>query len=205
MFITRASKKTEFDNYILIDDDTILINLFNPTDNRAYRHGLSKTMVVSHTKDMIILNRHDVKGDYCAFEAITLKKDLVREDTLSIVTYKYNSKKEWWETVNTVKKETQVITKTPLDIFKEDYNGSFGLIETEEEFNQYLTSSLEWETWCRVKLFNKMKELGLGEGFITHFADLIDCDLKKYHAMIDLANEVKDKDVLMYLYTYKFG
>ena len=49
-----------------------------------------------------------------------------------------------------------------------------------------------------------MKELGLCDGFINNFADLIGNDLNKYHAMIDLASEVKDRDTLMYLYTYKF-
>jgi hypothetical protein len=67
-----------------------------------------------------------------------------------------------------------------------------------------MSSTLDCNTWCRKKVYNKIKELGLGDGFINQFADLIGNDLDKYHAMIDLANEVTDKDTLMYLYTYKF-
>ena len=50
-----------------------------------------------------------------------------------------------------------------------------------------------------------MKELNLGNGFITDFADLIGNDRDKYHTMVDLASEVKDLDILMYLLVYKFG
>lgn len=91
------------------------------------------------------------------------------------------------------------------EYFKRYYDSKYKLIETEDELNEYLESKLSCDDWCRLKLVKKMKEIELGDGFINGFADLIGNDLDKYHQMIDLANECSDKDILMYLFTFKFG
>lgn len=92
---------------------------------------------------------------------------------------------------------------TPLDLFKE--KGFYKLIENETEFNEYMSSDVSCNDWCRIKLVKKMKEMGLGVGFINAFADLIGNDLERYKIMIELANECKDKDILMYMLTQKFN
>lgn len=139
-------------------------------------------------------------------EAIDKKENLITFKTRILKTYKYNDVWEHWSCdAKEVFKPEIVSIKTPLELFNEIYKTKYKLIESEEEFGEYLSSVLDCDTWCRKKLYNKMKELGLGDGFINQFADLVGNDLDKYYAMIDLANEVSDKDTLMYLYTYKFG
>lgn len=123
--------------------------------------------------------------------------------TDEILYYKFEAIDEWRRSEHKNISKELISTKTPLENFKE--METYKLIETEEEFKEYLESKLNADDWCRKKLVTKMKELQLGSGFINAFADLIGNHLEKYHQMIDLASEVGDKDVLMYLYTYKFG
>lgn len=96
-----------------------------------------------------------------------------------------------------------VKTLTSLECFKE--LGTIGLIEKEEECIEYLNSKLSFYDWCNKKLFNKMKELQLGNGFIGTFSDLIGTDLERYKAMCDLAKECESNDLLMFLFVKKFG
>ncbi|MBM6798823.1 hypothetical protein H7U28_08370, partial [Coprobacillus cateniformis] len=60
------------------------------------------------------------------------------------------------------------------------------------------------DAWCQKKLVEKMLELGLGSGFISSFSELIGNDIEKYYQMIHLAEEVENKDILMYLFANLF-
>lgn len=174
---------------------------------------ISKTDVVSHTENSIVFKDwrryNNFKSDYIILdncESIERKENFIGYKETQIKTYEYSVEDKCWKMTRMDVVGTEVVCeKTPLIIFKENWKSKYKLIETEEELNEYLSSTLDCNTWCRMKLYNKMKELGLGDGFINSFADLIGNNLEKYHAMIDLANEVSDKDTLMYLYTYKFG
>lgn len=185
--------------------------LWSPIENDTV---ISASSVVAHTENSIICknykkyyNFQHAYSDFPVFsESIEQKKNLIRYLKTSIVTYEYDNKNEIWNLINIDCAFSEVMSdKTPLDVFKTHYKSNYKLIETEEELNEYLASTLDCNTWCRRKLYNKMKELGLCNGFINQFADLIGNDLTKYHAMIELAEEISDKDTLMYLYTYKFG
>ena len=92
-----------------------------------------------------------------------------------------------------------------MGVFINKFDCEYKLIESKLEFKEYMESSLSCDDWCRLKLIKKMKEIGLGNGFINAFSNLIGNDLTKYHQMIDLADECDDKDILMYMFTYKFG
>lgn len=170
---------------------------------------IPKSSIITHTNDTIIFKDYETSYNYnMAYKSIENKEIFIEYKNTYIKTYTYTKKfhcDEWyWKQTGRKLENREIISKkTPLEIFKE-YNSKYKLIETEEELNKYLSSTLDCDTWCRMKLYNKMKELGLGDGFINNFADLVGNDLDKYHAMIDLANEVTDKDTLMYLYTYKF-
>lgn len=180
--------------------------------------SIPKSSIISHTKNNIVFkdyvkryNHQDetiwgsgrIFVDYA--RTIESKENLIEYKDTYIKTYEYVSEDKCWSLVKADVIGTEVVSeKTLLNIFKEEYESKYKLIETEEEFNDYLSSTLDCNTWCRKKLYDKMKELGLGDGFINQFADLVGNDLNKYHAMIDLANETTDKDTLMYLYTYKF-
>lgn len=178
---------------------------------------ISKSSIVSHTKNSIVFKdyRHyfNFESSYMGYvfsgdiyKSIENKKNYIEYKETQLKTYEYFKEDKCWKLTNTDVIGIEVVSeKTPLEIFKENYELKYKLIETEEEFNDYLSSTLDCNTWCRKKLYNKMKELGLGDGFINQFADLVGNDLDKYYAMIDLAGEVSDKDTLMYLYTYKFG
>lgn len=100
-------------------------------------------------------------------------------------------------------KEETGNTKTCMDVFKE--LGSYKLIETEAEFEDYLNSNVSSDDWCMHKLAKTMLSLNFGQGFINGFADLIGNDLQRYHEMIDLSKECKSRDILMYLLVKKYG
>lgn len=186
---------------------------------RTYKEDIiiPKSSIVSHTENSIIFKdyRCYYNFQYCygdnhywrdTSKSIENKKDFIEYKETQLKTYEYAEEDYCWKLKNTEVIGTEIVNKTaPLDIFKEEYNSKYKLLETEEEFNEYMASMLDCDTWCRKKLYNKMRELGLGDGFINQFADLVGNDLNKYYAMIDLASEVTDKDTLMYLYTYKFG
>lgn len=174
---------------------------------------IPKSSIVSHTENSIVFkyyryyfNFESEYFNYSAYKSIENKENLIKYKETQIKTYEYFREDECWKHTKTDIVGTEKVSeRTPIEIFEKEYKSKYCLIESEDELNEYLSSTLDCNTWCRMKLYNKMKELGLGDGFINSFADLVGNDLNKYHAMIDLASEVSDKDTLMYLYTYKFG
>lgn len=174
---------------------------------------IPKSDIVYHTENSIVFKdyRHYFNFEseyfnYVAYKSIENKDNLIEYKETQIKTYEYFKEDKCWRHTKTDIVGTEKVSeRTPTEIFRKDCKSKYCLIENEDELNDYLSSTLDCNTWCRMKLYNKMKELGLGDGFINSFADLVGNDLNKYHAMIDLANEVTDKDTLMYLYTYKFS
>lgn len=151
-------------------------------------------------------------GNYAAIEEKTNYKEF---EFKNVKQFYLNSDRYWFcfnsnifiDTDSDKKRisDTPIKTLTPLEYFKQYHDSKYKLIETEDELSEYLESKLSCDDWCRLKLVKKMKEIGLGDGFINGFADLIGNDLDKYYQMIDLANECNNKDILMYLFIYKFG
>lgn len=217
---TKKAEKVEADNYEIKENGDIKIR---EEKHYSYTYGtyksdviISKSSIVSHTENSIVFKDYryyyNFEHYFCGSDfknvggAIENKQNFIKYRETQLKTYEYLKENKCWELTHEDVIATEVeYEKTPLEIFKKEFKSKYKLIETEEEFNDYLSSALDCNTWCRKKLYDKMKELGLGEGFINQFADLVGNDLDKYHAMIDLANEVYDKDTLMYLYTYKFG
>jgi len=109
----------------------------------------------------------------------------------------------WERIVSESAKEETGNVKTCMDVFKE--LGSYKLIETEAEFEDYLNSNVSSDDWSMCKLAETMLSLNLGQGFINGFADLIGTDLQRYHEMIDLSKECESRDILMYLLVKKYG
>lgn len=179
---------------------------------------IPKDDIVSHTENIIVFKDY---RDYYNFESsymgynfyggnpcmsIENKESFIKYKETQLKTYEYFKEEKCWKLTSTNVVGAEIVyKKTPLEVFNYNESKKYKLIETEEELYDYIKSTLDCDTWCRKKLYDKMKELGLGDGFINQFADLVGNDLNKYHAMIDLANEVTDKDTLMYLYTYKFS
>jgi hypothetical protein len=213
---TKEVKEVKADNYNEDDNGNIVINA---TWGNCYAPSfpISKESIISHTeesivfKDYVVTYNHQVTWGYNNFyvdytQTMENKENFIEYKETQIKTFKYHSDFEQWSLARSEIIGTEVISeRTPLDVFEKEFKSKYKLIETVDEFNNYLSSTLDCDTWCRKKLYDKMKELGLGDGFINQFADLVGNDLNKYHAMIDLANEVSDKDTLMYLYTYKFS
>lgn len=188
---------------------------------------IPKDDIVSHTEKIIVFkdyrNYYNFESSYyyncesgrilyneilfyneISCKSIENKKNVIEYKETQLKTYEYFKEDKCWKLTSTNVVGTEIASeKTPLEVFN-DNESKYKLIETKEELNEYLSSDLDCDTWCRKKLYDKMKELGLGDGFINQFADLVGNDLDKYHGMIDLAGEVTDKDTLMYLYTYKF-
>lgn len=218
-------KKVKANNYATKENGDIVIKVedgynYSWTYPSKYKKDvvIPKDSIISHTNDSIVFKYYrcyfNFEPDYYYYgiikenvysKSIKNKEDLVEYKETQVKTYTYSKEYKCWELTQTDVVGTEILSeKTPLEVFKEEHKSKYKLIESEEEFNEYMSSALDCDTWCRKKLYNKMKEAGLGDGFINEFADLIDNNLDKYHAMIDLANEVSDKDTLMYLYTYKF-
>ena len=109
----------------------------------------------------------------------------------------------WERIVSESAKEETGNVKTCMDVFKE--LGSYKLIETEAEFEDYLNSNVSSDDWSMCKLAETMLSLNLGQGFINGFADLIGTDLQRYHEMIDLSKKCESRDILMYLLVKKYG
>lgn len=207
-------------NYQIDDNGCIKIQVQRDTwlsgTSRIKDISIDKSLIVSHTENKIAFKSYkyyfnfENKNLYEIYSnsdlSIENKEDLIQYKEEQIHTYEYSKQDKYWKfvTKDIVGREIES-KKTPLEIFVNRWNAKYKLIETIDEFSEYISSALDCNTWCRKKLYDKMKELGLGDGFINQFADLVGNDLDKYHAMIDLANEVADKDTLMYLYTYKFG
>ena len=208
-------------NYEIDDNNCIKIK----TQKNVWLHGTSRTkdvsidrsFIISHTENNIVFKSYEY---YLNFEpkiiygihydnnneSIENKESLIRYKKEENHTYEYSKEDKCWKHIKTVVVGTEkIFEQTPFEIFVNQLNCKYKLIETVDEFNDYISSALDCDTWCRKKLYDKMKELGLGDGFINQFAALVGNDLDKYYAMIDLANEVSDKDTLMYLYTYKFS
>lgn len=212
-----ADKAEIRDNYKIEKDGNIKIRAeIRPISwCGVYKSNITikESSIISHTNNSIVFkdyrNYFNFKSDFyfeVVHESIENKKNLIEYKDTQIKTYEYFKKDECWKHTKTDVVGTEIVSeRTPLEIFNKNFKSKYRLIETEDELNEYLSSSLDCDTWCRKKLYDKMKELGLGDGFINQFADLIGNDLNKYHAMIELANEVTDKDTLMYLYTYKFS
>lgn len=213
---TEAAEVKKVDNYETEENGDIKIKAEerNATFWLTYKNDMviSKDSIISHTENSIVFKSYKYHLNFesryfsdCDCQSIENKSNLIRYKSTLINTYEYFKKDKCWKNIKTDVVGTEVESeKTPTEIFEETFKSKYKLIETEDEFNEYMASTLDCNTWCRKKLYDRMKELGLGDGFINQFADLVGNDLDKYHAMIDLANEVSDKDTLMYLYTYKF-
>lgn len=211
---TKEEKKK---NYKELDNGDISLCIedygyFMPNDKyrRYYTTSINipKSSIISCDNNYMTFEHSETEQEYSRFDAIEEKKDYIvsTKDLLVLCSNRSMETRNLWSIVRKeVVSSKEVSRQTPLEVFTTDFKSQYKLIETEDEFNDYLASTLDCNTWCRRKLYNKMKEVGLGDGFINEFADLIGNDLDKYHAMIDLAGEVSDKDTLMYLYTYKFG
>lgn len=89
------------------------------------------------------------------------------------------------------------------ELFVKDNIYPIGFIENEEDLDNYYNSQFLYEDWKSEKISNKMKEYGLGDVFIKSFSNRIDT-LEKYNEMIDLANEIEDKNLFMSLFVEKF-
>lgn len=217
----RDTKSVIVNNYKIEDNDYIKIEVQKDTwlsgTSRIKDISIDRSLIVSHTENSIAFKSYK---NYFNFEprivygicyddnesdSIERKENLVQYKEEQIHTYEYSKEEKYWKFAKKEITGAEIISQeTPLEIFVNQWNCKYKLIETIDEFNEYMASALDCNTWCRKKLYDKMKELGLGDGFINQFADLVGNDLDKYYAMIDLANEVSDKDTLMYLYTYKF-
>lgn len=213
------TKDTISNNYQIDDNGCIKIkvekDMWLSGTSRMKDISIDKSLIISHTENNIVFKSykyHSSSEDKILYgvysdsnPSIEDRENLIHYKEEQIHTYEYSKKDECWKFIKKDIVGTEVVSKeTPMEIFVNQFNCRYKLIETIDEFNEYMTSTLDCNTWCRKKLYDKMKELGLGDGFINQFADLVGNDLDKYYAMIDLANEVSDKDTLMYLYTYKF-
>lgn len=208
-------------NYTVLKNGDIQITCKN-YDNDSLR-GYHLSCINIKKEDILELNNNMIKcimyEDKCnehtraywngetpivTYSLIEDKVDHIEWKQKSINTYSHLNDYWYLRSSKLVEKFDQ--QTTPIqELFAKKWHSKYKLIESEEELNNYLQSKLSCDDWCRLKLVTKMKELNLGMGFITAFADLIGNDLDKYHTMIDLASEVKDKDILMYLFVYKFG
>jgi len=103
------------------------------------------------------------------------------------------------------KEESRELVKilTYKEVFRE--LGHVKLIETEAELDNYYNSSLNINDWCRLKLVKKMKEIGLDDGFIYEFGDMIGTDIDKYKSLTNIAKECRNIDLLKYMLIYKYG
>lgn len=178
----------------------VLDNFYNIVEDKTFK----KSGIVSQTEDTFVYKEvyescWPLKGS-----AFFEKKPVTVTKKAEYKTYKFNRKKEYWVYESEEQKVEDTFVLSLEEIFDE-FNSEFCLLESKEELLDYLNSKFDLPTWGRLKVVRKMKELGLGMGFITHFAELIGTDLDKYRAMVDLAEEIEDKDLLMYLYVNKFG
>ena len=213
------ASKPQVNNYKIDDKGNIEIRVFSWVYNIPIELLLSKESIISQSNENIVFKRYQTFYNHQTIfphgfpsptylidytKTIEKKENFITYKETKLETYEHRSNGVW-NLINTdvIGKEI-TLERTPQEVFEKEFKSKYKLIDTMDEFNDYLSSALDCNTWCRKKLYDKMKELGLGDGFINQFADLIGNDLNKYYAMIDLATEVTDKDTLMYLYTYKF-
>ncbi len=110
------------------------------------------------------------------------------------------------------KLESENIKVISSTIFKEkNYLDCFnevkpvGLIATQDELEDYYSSSLSFDEWNHIKAVKKMKSIGLDDGFICEFAYLVSSDIDKYNSLDNIAKECSNIDLLKYMFLYKCG
>ena len=163
---------------------------------------INRSDIKEYTENGFVVERFEEKDPYYNL-SIEFKDEAHKLLKKRKYEYSYDFEKEIWVfKITDISCET-LKTYSSLDSFKA--LGNYKLIETEEECEDYINSSLSCDDWCRIKLVRKMQELNLGVGFITAFADLIDTDLDKYKMMCQLSKECNDRDILMYMLVHKFG
>lgn len=212
--LVRLSKTNE---YVKLDNDTVV---FQTMDLNYRGIGISYRYYTFLIKNLSLINKDEIIFTYLSdmsnqqflgnaqnIEMIEKKEDLktYRVPTKAILNLNINH--IFLDLVYDENyKSCEKIEKTCKESFMSylENNKSYKLIETEEEFDAYYQSQLSCDAWCQKKLVEKMLELGLGSGFISSFSELIGNDIEKYYQMIHLAEEVENKDILMYLFANLF-
>lgn len=94
-----------------------------------------------------------------------------------------------------VKDSIEIIKRiTPLDIFRDEYKGTYKLIDSEEEFNEYMNSEIELNHWCYLKVGNLLEQYGHGLVFHEFIKNIN--TIKKYNILKSILEEIKDPSVL---------
>lgn len=175
-----------------------------------YKHGygfLTKTI----TRDQIVENNHKDRFKILDYETVTVntkaecieyKVDQEKKRVKKIIEFKFQDN-EWIINSEEILESNLIEIITPKESFK--YLGFYKLIETEDEFDNYMNSNFSCDIWCQIKVTKTMIDLGLGSGFISGFGDLIGTYLDRYKLMIELSKECDDRDLLMYMLIKKFG
>lgn len=93
---------------------------------------------------------------------------------------------------------------TPLEGFKNKFEYvDYKLIETEEEFNEFLESDLNIDDWCTLKVANLLATYK--HGLVYHeFIKNINT-IEKYHILESMLEEIKDSSVLYTAMVRNFG
>lgn len=164
-----------------------------------------KDVVETNNDDYFVIKKPYTYVDKWLSYAINNKESVLEVNGENFIKYTLNfiNGKKIYKDERIKDNELERNELSPLECFRR--MGSYMLIETEAEFEDYMRSNITAKDWSLIKLSKTMLELNLKHEFINGFADLIVDDLSKYKYMIELSKECENRDILMYLLVHKYG
>lgn len=140
------------------------------------------------------------KEDYKVYENIGIRTVELQHDLYTGWSLLYPCADAYVEANKAQTAHRLVSSTTPIEKFIEE-GSKYKLIESKQEFLEYLDSSYDSNMFCDLKLYRTLKNFGLDANEIQKKADWVGYDLQKYKKLVEIMEESKgDKELFEFLY-----
>lgn len=165
-------------------------HVFYSTNNDGYDLDDPLHDWVLHDKNIIIKIQFNLTCIFYVDESSIRNNYIFDKEEYSTICYTYYK-------ILDISNLRIIDTKTPIQYFKDLYNkdNNFNicLIETPEEYEDYVRKNCSMEDWCFLKVTKLLKEHGLGAAYYE-FAHIT--NIKDYNRLKVILDELTDKDVI---------
>ena len=172
---------------------------FYSTNSEDYDLDDSLHAWVLRDKDIIIKVQFDLTCIFYVDETSIKHKYISNKEGYSHICYAYYKNLD-------ISNLRILDTRTPIQYFKnlynKDNNFNICLIETPEEYEDYVRKNCSMEDWCFLKVTKLLKDYGLGPVYYE-FAHIT--NIKDYNRLKAILDELTDKDVIYLALSRNFG